>query len=69
MAKCRGCGAEIIWCITTSNKRQPFDAMPQRRGIIDFNYDPPAVKMVGTYLPHHASCPEVAQFRKDKKGD
>lgn len=31
-AKCRSCGAEIIWAITTRGKRIPLNAEPTMKG-------------------------------------
>lgn len=70
MATCKGCGAQIIWCVTVSGKKQPYDAKPEKRGVIALfqpgTREPPTMRIEDTYLPHHASCPEVERFRKDK---
>lgn len=90
--RCRGCRAEIVWCVTKHGKPQPLDATPQKR-IIQPPLEPAegAIKLVvvtydassgvhrgivmdtwpvGTvgrevdaYMPHHAVCPKVGQFR------
>lgn len=39
LTECRSCGAEIIWCTTSSGKRMPVDAEPGRRGNIAVEVD------------------------------
>ncbi len=67
-SKCKGCDAPIIWFETPQGKRQPFDAKPMKRGQVNIwpNEDEnwtPIVHMIDTYMPHHATCPEVERFR------
>lgn len=35
MARCRGCGAEILWALNGSGKREPVDAEPIANGNIE----------------------------------
>lgn len=59
---CNGCGAEIYWVVTAKNQaRMPLDRKPEQRVII--NTDGQAV-MIRTYMPHHATCPDVEMFRR-----
>lgn len=69
MAKCKGCDAEIVWGITSkNNKRIPLDANPETRpvqvGTDEFGI--PIVDMRFVFMPHHATCPKVSDFRKAK---
>lgn len=62
-ATCKGCKANILWFKTVRGKNIPADAKGETRIII--NAEGQAV-MARTYMPHHATCPEVEQFRKEK---
>ncbi len=70
MSKCRGCNAEILWIVTQNGKRTCVDAKPERRYVVqqmvkdDRGGDVPLMKIEKTYMAHHATCPEVARFRK-----
>lgn len=71
-AKCRSCGAEIVWTITEAGKRMPMDVEPMTiRG---------AFELIGPILPdghiqafaaspklyrsHFATCPNAAEHRR-----
>lgn len=63
---CKGCGQPIIWAKSTGGKNQPFDAEPEKRGVILGNVrkgGPPIMAMKDAYMPHHATCPAVEMFR------
>jgi hypothetical protein len=60
---CKGCGASILWFKTVRGKNIPADAKGETRIIM--NAEGQAV-MARSYMPHHATCPEVDKFRKDK---
>jgi hypothetical protein len=60
---CKGCGANILWFKTVRGKNIPADAKSETRIIM--NAEGQAV-MARTYMPHHATCPEVDKFRKEK---
>jgi hypothetical protein len=62
-ATCKGCGASILWFKTVRGKNIPADAKSETRIIM--NAEGQAV-MVASYMPHHATCPEVDKFRKEK---
>ncbi len=62
-AICKGCKANIVWFKTVRGKNIPADAKGETRIII--NAEGQAV-MAKTFMPHHATCPEVDQFRKEK---
>lgn len=75
-ATCAGCGAEIIWCVTQNGKRQPVDAEPNPKGNLELRdvlnrFDPVSVVIdlwsdpnCERFMPHHATCPNADEFRK-----
>ncbi len=59
--KCAGCGKPIIWIKTAANDKWiPLDAKPERRMIINAEKK---AESVTTWLPHHATCEKVEDFR------
>lgn len=66
VTKCKGCNADIIWAITAkNNKRIPLDVKSEMRPV-QVGQDElgvPIVEMRAAFMPHHATCPAVAQFR------
>jgi len=62
-AKCRSCGAEIVWLKTSTGKSMPVDT----ESVVDEAatiFDP--VQMTS----HFATCPDAAKHRKTKsKGE
>lgn len=67
-AKCKDCGADIMWSVTEGGSAIPLDAGGQRRMILieDMTLHRIVTKSVKTYMPHHATCPKAAEFRKGK---
>ena len=79
MARCKGCGAEIIFIKTTGGKMTPVNAEP-----VMFNYKLGAKDLVitgnGEVLPadiredgkergwisHFSTCPDAGKFRKNR---
>lgn len=61
-ATCKGCGANILWFKTVRGKNIPADVKGETRIIL--NAEGQAV-MARTYMPHHATCPNVDDFRKE----
>ena len=64
MAKCKGCGAVIVFIKLQSGKLTPIDAKQK-----SFYYNPKNdewVLLKGHEL-HFATCPKADQFRKKKK--
>jgi hypothetical protein len=62
-AKCRSCGAEIIWARTKKGKPIPLDRSPTmtryvREGTSDL------VVQRTTYQTHFITCPNAAEHRK-----
>jgi hypothetical protein len=77
VAKCKSCGAEIIWAINENGKRVPLDAknfIPKGLFTLEAegrDYDkPPRAVAVGTkplgliYQTHYATCPDADQWRR-----
>jgi ssDNA-binding Zn-finger/Zn-ribbon topoisomerase 1 len=81
MAKCRGCGASIVWLQTANGKMIPCDPNPigyrEREGArgkiltragkivsCDFTNNP---GVETGYMPHFATCPKAADFKKARK--
>lgn len=72
---CRGCGRPVIWAITENGKRMPVDPDPVPGGnveLVQVSDRTHAIvrttpsKFAGLRMPHHATCPNVADFRKVK---
>jgi hypothetical protein len=60
MAKCRSCGAEIVWLKTDAGKSIPVDA----ESVVDpgaMIFDPDQM------TSHFATCPDAQKWRKEKK--
>lgn len=68
VTRCKACRAPIVWAVTPNGARQPLDSEPAKRVVLDIGVEPPLARVVDTYMPHHATCPKVAQFRKPKEG-
>lgn len=82
MAKCKGCGAEIIWIMSPSGKVIPCDPIPvpywqqaKAKGkIVTRNgeviscdlYGDPETETGIGYVPHWATCPKAGEFRREK---
>lgn len=70
MPRCSACQAEIKWIETENGKNTPLDAKPEKRWvkyiIMGRKGNETRWKLVDTYMPHHATCPEVDKFRKSK---
>lgn len=68
-ARCKSCGAAILWLIMTSGKRMPVDAKPEKRIVLDETPDePPELRgsVVDTYVSHFQTCPNAAQHRRPR---
>jgi len=68
MAKCKSCGAEIIWFkMVKTGKNMPVD-LPGTKAIVAVSSeDSPHGMMVTAYTPHWATCPAADSFRKKKE--
>jgi hypothetical protein len=60
-AKCRGCGADIIWTVTEHGQKMPIDPKPEKRLILmarkQSNQEPITMER-DTYMTHFATCPK-----------
>ncbi|MGO9056372.1 MAG: hypothetical protein ACLQU2_03180 [Candidatus Binataceae bacterium] len=63
-AKCRGCGADILWAKTLAGKAVPLDAKPEKRFVLT-GMSEDGVKLIDSYLSHFVTCPQAAAFRKE----
>lgn len=72
MSKCKKCKAPILWCRTaTSGSWIPIDKTPNPEGNITISGHLMIAKVVDLfteadavrYMPHHATCPNVEEFR------
>lgn len=60
---CRSCGKSILWVATSTGKRMPLDADPERRFVIQAGTDPMVATVRNTYQSHFASCPQADKWR------
>jgi len=72
MAKCKSCGASIIWSKTVKGKAVPLDVEPTKRYVLCS--DPFAapgeesrVELRTCYRSHFVTCPHADKHRKGKK--
>lgn len=55
-SRCTACGAQVRWARTKANKPMILDAKPNTTGNCE---------LAGIlYMPHWATCPQAATFRK-----
>lgn len=79
MAKCKSCGAEIIWLVMESGKKMPCDAqkIPCRENVNGkYILVLPSGKLIRAdidldsdvygYTSHFATCPAANDFRKER---
>lgn len=70
-SKCRGCGKEIWWVKTKNGKNAPVDldqTFAKKDGTWmvdgDGHFFKASMNDAG-YMPHFATCPQAANFRKE----
>jgi hypothetical protein len=79
MARCRSCGAEVIWAVTASGKRMPVDADPVPEGNVLLADDGdgtvhasvmPEAQALLTEEPmrlsHFVTCPQADEHRRPR---
>lgn len=72
MARCRSCGAEIIWCRTSKGKAMPVDVNKRDDGnLILTDVDGDTVveyvpKGQGDHVSHFVTCGQADQWRKKR---
>lgn len=80
MAKCKGCGAEIIWIKTGGGKKMPCDPDPvmywgrknAKGKVVTPNGEVRSCLFEGDpntatgigYVSHFSTCPQVAKFKR-----
>ena len=64
MAKCKGCGAEIIWAKTDKGKNMPFDKKFVQMWFLNFDKKEMHATPISVYQTHWATCPKAKDFRK-----
>lgn len=71
MARCKSCGAEIVWVKTRSGKRMPLDARPTPNGNLEIDladcvyFVTPDLNAAGKrYTSHFATCPNASEHRR-----
>lgn len=69
IAKCRSCGADIIWARTSSGRNIPVDADPTPDGNVELTgttvvVHPGPVPDLELRMAHHATCPQAAEWRR-----
>lgn len=79
MAKCKGCGAEIIWIgkMPCDPERVTYWAKPKAPGkvvtpngeVISCVFEGDLQQATGVgYVSHWATCPQAGKFRRKKNG-
>lgn len=74
-AKCRSCGADIVWAYTTAGKKSPFQLDEKGEWTLENGTarrvgPPPAQLELGApppadrYTPHWAACPQADEWRR-----
>ena len=82
MAKCKSCGADIIWIKTLAGKAMPCDAeavaywkdtkgkatvITPNGETVKATLEVQRMQATGKgYIPHWATCPKAANFRRAK---
>lgn len=67
-ATCKLCEAPILWAVTVHGRPIPLDAKPERRFVL--SHDMPRLMVQrDVFMPHHATCPKAAEFKKPAAGD
>ena len=62
MAKCRGCGAKVIWVESKNLKKMILDAEPVKMIQVKEGIG----EVVDVYKSHWGTCPKAAQFKRKK---
>lgn len=60
---CRSCGKAIIWVATSTGKKMPLDAEPERRFVLESGTDPMVGRIRNTYQSHFSTCPQADRWR------
>jgi hypothetical protein len=60
---CGSCGA-LIFFAQSGRNLMPLDAVPVMRAVLEVAGTTEIVKIVKTYTPHFATCPNAASHRR-----
>lgn len=60
-AKCRSCGAEIVWVKTVKGRSHPLEAQTMQRRYVDVGDGVYRIK--AAYESHFAHCPDKKSWR------
>ncbi len=68
-ARCRSCGATILWGETVRGKRTPVNVRPVTIFVEDRDLRPgrTLLRALAGYVSHFATCPRVQEHRKKKR--
>lgn len=61
IARCKSCGAPIVWAKTPEGKSQPLSVASKARRIVVG--DDGLARVVETYLSHFSDCPNANEHR------
>ncbi len=67
MAKCKGCGREIIWGKTEDGKSIPLDPKPPVYYPVAGQGDGMVVRRGGGFVSHFATCRCASDFSANKR--
>ena len=62
MAKCKGCGKEIVWGRTDDGKNIPLDRRAPVYLLVEGKGDVVKVIRGGGMVSHFSTCPHASQF-------
>lgn len=71
-ARCKSCGAQVVWAVTSTGKRMPVDVEPAAMGNVLLEARtvgaPLAVvwagPVAGGRLSHFSTCPDAKVYRR-----
>lgn len=64
-AKCRGCGQEIVWAVTETERKMPVEVRGYTLFTLEEELDGTMrAKAVQVHASHFSVCPAADQFRK-----
>jgi len=69
-AICKGCGADLIWAMTSNGKLMPLNAKKTNVGYeVEVINDKAVCVPIKGHLQHWATCSKAADFKQKKGGD
>jgi hypothetical protein len=67
--RCRSCGAEVVWVVTTHGRPMPLDARPATMFIVETNGERAVGRAVQVRASHFSTCPHASQWRGQERSD